>query len=287
MVGMGRMAAWALVSFLAVTALAGCPRPTETTSTPQGSDSEPGHFTVDNWETLATDPEAHRGASVDVAGQVFGQVERDEDGTYWQMFVDPETSSFNVLVRSPDSELDVHSGDYVRVVGTVRGKFEGENLMGGTIVAPVIDAGSTEQTSVLATLHTPELIVPVGETDVQHDVGVTLEKIEVGPRETRVFVTVKNASNAKFYVSDIDAKLIQGDTQFDAEMRLEYPELQYELLPGVTSSGVVAFGKVRPTGSVRLAIEGRSENYRLDFRPYQFEVALQDNVTKADQASEG
>ncbi len=218
---------------------------------------------------------------------MFGQVERDEDGTYWQMFVDPETSSFNVLVRSPDSELDVHSGDYVRVVGTVRGKFEGENLMGGTIVAPVIDAGSTEQTSVLATLHTPELIVPVGETDVQHDVGVTLEKIEVGPRETRVFVTVKNASNAKFYVSDIDAKLIQGDTQFDAETRLEYPELQYELLPGVTSSGVVAFGKVRPTGSVRLAIEGRSENYRLDFRPYQFEVALQDNVTKADQASEG
>ncbi len=60
------------------------------------------------------------------------------------MFADPENSEWNRIVRTDDAPADLGNGDTVRVKGTVKGAFEGENAFGGTVKAVGVDADSVE-----------------------------------------------------------------------------------------------------------------------------------------------
>lgn len=77
---------------------------------------------------LATDPESHTGATVDIVGRVWSAPERDDEGTlHFMMFVDPKNSEWETLVSFPDSSTRIASDDYVRVKGTVRETYTGES----------------------------------------------------------------------------------------------------------------------------------------------------------------
>lgn len=53
----------------------------------------------------------------------------------------------------------------------------------------------------------------------------------------------------------------------------EYPKLQSDLLPGITTSGVIAFPAFDETvTNLKIHAEGYSENHEIDLKPFVFEI---------------
>jgi hypothetical protein len=217
-------------------------------------------FTRANWDVLNSDPEAHKGASVDVVGKIFLSPERDKDGTYFQMYVDPKNSEFNTVVASTDTGLKVSADDYVRVKGTVAGKLEGKNAFGGDVTAPVVKADSVEVVDALAAA-SPAIETLPPRRQTKAGITITVEKVEFAEDETRAFLTVKNGSSAKFSFYGSSAKAVQGGRQYEPTFSMaEYPELSSEIVPGAHTSGVILFPKMQPNAGLDLHLEGYSAN---------------------------
>jgi hypothetical protein len=87
---------------------------------------------------LASDPNAHKGASVNFVGQVFTTPERDEKGVYVQVWEDPASSENNTIVAYADPHFQLAEDDYVHVVGTVKGEFKGKNALGVEVSAVTV-----------------------------------------------------------------------------------------------------------------------------------------------------
>lgn len=81
-------------------------------------------FTRENYAELATSPDDFKGSSIDVVGRVFGEVSRDENGVYFQMFAIPGESEGNTIVAFL-GDLQFATDDFVHVVGEVIGDQEG------------------------------------------------------------------------------------------------------------------------------------------------------------------
>jgi len=258
-----------LVAVLLITV--GCGGGNQTDS----STSKEKKFTNSNWAELNTDPDKFKNAVVDVTGKVFTAPEKDEDGTYFQMWADPKNNEFNTMVAVNDPGLEVVQGDYVCVTGTVKGAYTGENMVGGKITAPVIIANKAEKTDPKEILAPTKLTVDVNKSSDQHGLVILLNKIELADEETRLYVTLKNYSQQKASFYSFNAKSTQGTNQFEEQSNYEadYPEVSSEILPGVESSGVVVLQPLDATAkSAKFFLEGRTENYSLNFQPYVFDV---------------
>lgn len=244
-----------------------------TTTAAPTTTTEPEFFTVENWAVLDTDPGGHKGASVDIVGQVFAAVERDADGTYWQMWADPRNSEWNTLVLYSDPDFRIKDQDYVHVLGVVHDVFEGENAFGGLITAPAILAISAEVVDATATAPEALRTAEVDLTQKQHGLAVTVSKVEFAAEETRVYVTVENGSGDEASFYSFNAKAVQGSTQYEPDSwGSDYPEVQSDILPGISTSGVIVFEAMDPSAPTKIYLEGRAGSYSLDFEPYVFTI---------------
>jgi hypothetical protein len=235
-----------------VTATATQSESTEVTST--------DHFTRDNWDLLASNPDAYTGASVDIVGRVFVAPERDEGAIYFQMWADPKNSEWNTVVSYADGSLPIREDSYVHVTGTVQGKFEGQNAFGGDVSAPVIVADTAKVVDATAAA-SPSRAVLGRAQYAQAGITITVRKVELAADETRFFVSVNNRSSYEFNIYDYSAKVVQGGRQYEHEYSsADYPELSSDLLPGAFTTGVIVFPPLRPNGGIKLYLEGSSEN---------------------------
>lgn len=228
-------------------------------------------FDASNYAVLVSDPDAHKGAPVEIVGRVFGEVEKDGSGTYFQMFASPKNSEWNTIVMY-SGDAAIASDDFVRVIGECDGAFKGENAFGAEVTAVKVVAKSVEKVDATAAGAPPTKTVKVGTSADQHGLVVTIDKVEFTSDDTRVYVTVKNGTKDKASFYSFNAKAVQGSTQSDAESFTDYPEVQSELLPGISSSGVIAFGPLEESQPVKFYFEGQSDNWDLDFKPYQFTI---------------
>lgn len=248
-------------------------RPTTTTNRVTTT-TAPEHFTRDNYERLATDPDRFEGSTVDVVGRVFGGIERNGDLLAFQMFAKPADSEWNTaVIFRGEPPFPITDGTYVRVQGKVIGDVSGSNLFGGTVTAVAVAATSLEPSDATAAASPALREVAVGESITQHGLTVTLDTVQYAADETRVFVTVTNDSGERASFYDFTAKALRGSTQFDVEYSFnDYPEIPSDIMPGVTASGVVVFGAMDPAPPTRFILEARTMDYRVDFAPYVFDV---------------
>lgn len=188
------------------------------------------------------------------------------------MWGDPSTAETNIVVYYEGPPINIKTDDYVHVVGTVRGTLTSENAFGAEISAIAVDANSAEVVDALAAAPKPKQVVAVNQSKEQFGVEVAVEKVEFADRETRVFAKVNNKSRSKASFYSFNAKAVQGTRQLEAESFSEYPQVASDLLPGVSSSGVIVFGPMDPGQGARLVLEAGSDNYDLDFEPYEFTV---------------
>ncbi len=241
-----------------------------------GSAGLPGSsLTPDELKALYSDPQSMKGTEVVLTGVVFTQPEQDETTTYFQMFADIENYEYNTIVAIDDLNLEVAEDDYVRVTGVVGDTFEGENIMGDALTAPIIVATQVEVVSYIDAASPTLLTVEPQQTVSQLGYDVTVTKVEFAQNETRVYVTVANNGSANFSLYDFYSLLIQNGKQYEQEYHYsaEYPEVQTDLRPGVTTEGIITFPAVAQE-SFELVFEGSSDNYEEEFEEYRFEITV-------------
>jgi len=236
-------------------------------------DSSP--LSKQEFEELHTTPKKFKGRTVEFYAKVFTTPERDKNGVYVQAYADPINRELNTIIGYNDPNFVISSGDYIHVVGTVSDEFKGTNMMGGTITAPMIIATKFELSDYITAVSPTIKSIEQNETIEQHGYKMNLDKVEFAENETRVYLTITNDSKESISFYTFNAKAVQGTKQYEIEHNWEadYKEPQSDILPGVVTDGIVLFeGMDIQGGDVRFIFEGRSDNWSLDFKPFEFNI---------------
>ncbi len=223
-------------------------------------------------EKAYASPDSYRGQYVKLYGKVFGEPEKHEDAVYFQMYADPENYEKNTVVFLYGVQ-DIASDDYVVVDGVISGAYEYQNMMGGTITALQIETDSVEESNYIDCCAPTIKSVDLNKTIDQKGYSVTLEKVEFSDIETRVYFTINNNGSDNFSLYEFNMKLIQNGTQYenDYNYNADYPQLQTDLMPGTTTSGIVVFPSLDPDAGAKLYCDGSCDNWRTNLEEYVFE----------------
>jgi hypothetical protein len=233
-------------------------------------------FNSSNIEKLASDPDKYKGAAVDFTGKILGAPEKDEDGTYFQMYGDPKNLGYVMVVGISDPNLQIKADDYVKVTGEVRGAFEGENAFGAAITAPALLADKVEVVSYMDAVSPTIKAIEVNQDIEQNGLTITLQKIEFAADETRIYLKAKNDTKDKASIYTSTATIVQSSKQYEEQYNFDanYPEFPSDMLPSVEAEAVMAYEAIDANTDFYFVVEGRSDNYSIDFEPYKFDVSM-------------
>lgn len=225
---------------------------------------------------MYSNPDDFKGRKIELLGKVLSNAEYDEDAVYFQMYGDIKNSSNNTVVGFANPDFKVEEGNYVKVIGTVKDKFEGENALGGKITAPTILADSVEVLSYQeAVAPTTKEIIPENNSIDQLGYKVTINKIELSEPETRVYLTVENNGSGKFSLYDFNSILIQDGKQYENQdnWAADYPEIQTDLRVGVSTEGIITFPKINES-NFQLIFDGSPDDWNEKIEDYQFDITV-------------
>lgn len=126
--------------------LAACGSSDESTTKVPASEKSAETKTISEGDIakLYTSPKKYKDFNYSFIGKVFITPEKDDDGVYLQVYADPQNSEHNTIVAFEDPDFEVNDGDYVKIDGIVKDEFKGENMLGGSVIAPLITAKSIE-----------------------------------------------------------------------------------------------------------------------------------------------
>lgn len=229
----------------------------------------------EEFNQMFADPSKYKGDRVDFYAKIFMPPEKDENTTYVQAYADPQNSDKNTIIGIQDTSIDLQDGDIIHVIGIVKDKLEGENAFGAKLVLPMILADSIEKTDYATAFLPPLFTLDVNQEIDQNGYVLNISKIEFAEAETRVYVTVTNNSDDKITFYKFNTNLVQGNKQYEKEdnYAADYPDPQSELLPGITTEGIICFPALDPEAKqLKVISEGRSENYQLKFEPFVFDL---------------
>lgn len=278
-----------LAATLSTTMLFGCgsssdadPAPAEDAETAGSTAEAPTEETepleyvdASDFAKVYSDADAYKGKGMQFTGQVFS-VEEDEDGIYLQVYEDLENYDHNTVVGYPGNDIEVKEDDYVIIDGVIMGTLEGENMLGGTVTAPIIMANTLTISDYITVVSPSIKTLENCGSITQNDVTITVDKVEFAEIETRLYVTVKNASEDEFDIYTYSTNAVQDGKQFEEQTNYDYDyvELNSDLRAGVETSGVITLKPMSPESEFTLYIEGRSDNWDLDFEPFKFDIEV-------------
>ena len=153
--------------------------------------------------------------------------------------------------------------------------FYGQNMLGTSISAPLIITTNIKKSSYIDVCSPTIKSVNVNQKQSQYGCDVIVDKVEFASDETRVYVTVTNNSNYNFNVYMYSAKLTQNGKQYEYESNYDadYEEIQTEILPGITTSGIITFPSINQS-SFNFILDGSSDNWYTDINPYNFAISF-------------
>lgn len=232
--------------------------------------------------SLFSNPDDYKGKYVKMTGKIFTTPEVNDDQVALQIWQNPKDASNNFIVYC-DRNDELASDVYVSVDGKIEGKFEGENMLGATLTAPLIQADTVEIMSYIdAVVPTRQSAEPQNAVMEQNGISLKIDKVEFADAETRIYLTETNSTADKFSMYTSSIKLIQNGQQIEQDFSSmssyegNYPELAYDLLPGASSSGILVFPPVSTDG-FQLYAEGMSDNWEVDFAPFTINLTFTSN----------
>ncbi len=225
---------------------------------------------------MYSNPSDYIGSTVELVGVIFGGVDYDDDGIYFQMWADPENLDYNTVVAYYDPELTLEDGQYIRIYGTIIDVFEGENMMGGQIVAPAIQADILEVISYKdAVRPTVATATAINNTVEQYGYSVTVQSVELAEEETRAYISVTNNGSSEFSLYGFNMVLIQDGTQYEytPNYMAGYPELQSSVRTGITTEGVVVFPAIQQE-PFQIIMEASTYDWNQTLQEYIFDFNI-------------
>jgi hypothetical protein len=233
-------------------------------------------FTRENYGVLVANPDEHKGATVDVTGQLLDNPESQGDQVAFQMWADPVKVDYSTIVRTDKKALRFGTDDYVHVRGTVLGSLDGENAFGGTVSAVEVEADEVERAEAVDAVDPTLKTVEVGQTRESGGYSVTLQKLEFGPRHTRAYLAARNDGDRGAKMDFYRSKITQGSDRAGHSDPWDYnlPKPQAGLQPGEETEGVVIFGRADPSQPLQVSIAWQYGGYMADTpEPLVFDVA--------------
>ena len=204
-------------------------------------------------------------------------IDKDDEKYGYQVYIDLDYNN-SVLLEVPKKLVKdkINEDDYISVDAKIDGSYDGQTVMGVDSSWAYLEANSVEKTSYTESFGkantTWEFTDKVSE---QNGISVSVTKVEFAEEETRVYVTATNNSSDKFSLWSSSAIAIQNDQQYDqtyGNAYEQYEDLSSDILPGASTSGVICFGKLDPA-QFKLHMEGSSDNYDIDFAPFELDLA--------------
>lgn len=223
-------------------------------------------FTRANYGILVANPNDHAGADVDVVGQLLDNPESRGDEVAFQMWADPNKAEWSTIVHADESSLGLRTDNYVRVRGEVLGELEGENAFGGTVTAVEVDAYQVERVEAVEAIDPTQETVQVGQTQSNEGFSVTIDRLELGAKHTRAYVTARNEGSKTAKLDLYRSKIIQGEDGFGQKDPYEYnlPQPKSGVRPGDETEGVVIFGRPDPSEPFQVSFAWERGGYMAD-----------------------
>ena len=225
---------------------------------------------------MYSNPSDYIGSTVELVGVIFGGVDYDSDGIYFQIWADPENIDYNTVVAYFDPELTLEDGQYIHIKGTIIDVLEGENMMGGQIIAPAIQADTLEVISYKdAVRPTIATAIAVNNTIEQYGYSVTVQGVELAEKETRAYISVTNNGSSEFSLYGFNMVLIQDGTQYEyaPNYMADYPELQSNIRTGITTEGIVVFPAIQQE-PFQIIMEASSYDWTQPLQEYIFDFNI-------------
>ena len=225
---------------------------------------------------MYSNPSDYVGSTVELVGVIFGGIDYDGDGVYFQMWADPDNTDLNTVVAYSEPELTLEDGQYIRISGKVVDVFKGENMVGGRIIAPKIQADTLEviayKDAVRPTIATA---TEVNNTIEQYGYSVTVQSVELAEKETRAYISVTNNGSSEFSLYGFNMVLIQDDTQYKyaPNYKADYPELQSSIRAGITTEGVVVFPAIKEE-PFQIIMKANSYDWSQNLQEYIFDFNI-------------
>ena len=221
--------------------------------------------------SVFTNPDKYKDKYIKIKGQVFN-VEED-NGTYvLQVWYDIKDYDKNFIVVT-DKKFE--NEDYISVDGWITGEFTGENVVGGKVSCPQIQAVSVEKTTYQDVAAPTVKEITVNKTSAQHGVKVTVEKVEFAEEETRIYVKAENDSSDTVNIYAYAAEAIQDGKQIglsDESYMAGYDELEDTISAGSSDTGIILFKKMDPDKSFKLQLGAYSDNYNITMNDFTFDI---------------
>ncbi len=254
----------------------------ESTEISQEKSEKPVYLEETEISDLFSNPENFKGKYVKLSGKIFNGPDKEENYVAYQAWHDIQNSDKDFVFGMENPEEELSQGDYVIVDGVISGAFEGENIMGGTISCPMINAVSIERQSYMdAVVPTISEIVPENAMSEQNGIVLKVDKVEFAEKETRIYLTESNSSADKFSMWVYSIKIVQNGQQIEQDFTSSssyegnYAELSTDILPNASSSGVLVFPAMDSSAGFQIYAEGSSDNYELDFQPFTIDISPQ------------
>lgn len=246
-----------------------------TTQPKYDENGNPVYIESDKFDYIYSDTDEYLGEFVDINGKVFNEPEFDGEYTILQIWADPENSEKNTIIYY-NGKIDLKTDDYVKLTGYVYDVMNYNNAFGGSVSAPVIVATKLEKGSYVDVMSpTLKEINFTNKSINQHNYKIEVSKVEFSEKETRVYVTAKNDAKDEFSIYTYSAVITQNGKQYEHQTNYDadYQELQSDLKPGITSSGILVFPKIEQQ-DFKLIIDGSSDNWDIDINEYVFNLEV-------------
>jgi len=230
---------------------------------------------AENVSKMFKSPEEYKYHCFTFTGKVFNVVGYDNGQLHFQMNEDIENYDNNTYVIY-NGDIDLSENDYVKVLGTVQGTEEYENMVGGTVSTVMFYADEVEVLDYKDAVAPTLKEVEVNESQSQYGYTLTVEKVEFAESETRVYIKVENGGSSTLNVYSFNAMAVQDGRQFEHESNWEadYPEIQSDLRAGNTTEGVLVF-KGLDQKNFTLYLSAYSDNWEETLEAYEINVTVE------------
>lgn len=223
------------------------------------TDSSP--INSDEIDSLYTNPDDFKGRTFEFTAQVL-DIEKDNNTMYIQAYYDKINYDRNtVIVYESDQNLELNTDDFIKVKGTVEGKFTGENALGTEVTAPQINAESVEKITAVEAFPASKSI-DVNQTVSQNGINATITKVDfTDDGELRIYLTLQNTTGSEITAYPDQGYVIQNGTQIGIDTEKEY----------LYNDENVSLGDIQPSASVEeiLPFSGVSQSsFNYSFQGY-------------------
>lgn len=225
------------------------------------------------YDIVASNPVEYKNMVVQWPAKVFVSPDNDGETVYLQVYAEDGDKPYVVSYTNPDFEINVD--DYLLVTGVVAGSLDGENAFGAGVNRVAIKANYVEQSDRVS-LFEPEIESKIiDQTNSQHNFSVTVDRIVRSKNETRLYLSVNNATNSEVSLYVSQAKIVQKGQQYEEKYTYEDTMLPSSYKPRVVASGHITFPALKDLNDIEIYIDepySYDRNYDITWNEIVFDV---------------